>query len=174
VRIIVNNEQIVCCRKPIRLERVNTLEKSKVIGDNLQLMVTALRPFLPIAARQRCSRWLLVLVLLWQAMIVTMPVAQAKMAAGDGTWETICTMQGSSQVWVANMANSDADGDQPQTQTGGDCPLCAMSHAGIAPPLVLDFNVHRIAGAEVGQLVFTAVYLTRAWSEPATGPPSQL
>ena len=27
------------------------------------------------------------------------------------------------------------------------------------------------AGAEVGQLAFTAVYLTRAWSEPATGPP---
>ena len=137
-------------------------------------MVTALRLplFFPlsIAARQRCSRWLLVLAIFWQAMVVTMPVAQAKTAAGDGAWETVCTMLGSSQVWVAN---SDGDGDQPRAQSGGDCPLCAMSQTGIAPPPVFDFNVHRIAGAEVGQLAFTAVYLTRAWSEPATGPPSQ-
>ena len=138
-------------------------------------MVTALRLSLffslSIVARQCRSRWLLVLAIVWQAMVVTMPVAQAKAAAGDGMWETVCTMQGSSQVWVAN---SDGDSDQPQAQSGGDCPLCVMSQTGIAPPAVFDFNVHRVAGAEVGQLAFTAAYLTRAWSEPATGPPSQL
>jgi len=46
-----------------------------------------------------------------------------------------------------------------------------ISQTGIAPPAIFDFKVHQTAGAEVGQLVFTAVYLTRAWSEPATGPP---
>ena len=100
-----------------------------------------------------------------------MPVAQAKAAAGGGQWETICTMQGSSQVWVAG---DDADGELPQAQSGSHCPLCLMSQTGILPPAMFDFKVHRIAGAEVGQLAFTAVYLTRAWSEPATGPPSQL
>ena len=116
------------------------------------------------------SRWLLALVVCWQAMLMGMPLAQAKAAAGDGQWESICTMQGSSQVWVAN---SDADGDSPHSQSANDCQLCTMSHTGIAPPAVFDFKVHRVAGAEVGQLAFTAVYLTRAWSEPATGPPSQ-
>ena len=120
--------------------------------------------------RQRFSRWLLVLVVCWQAMLLGMPLAQAKATAGDGRWETICTMQGSSQVWVADH---DADGE-PQAQSGNHCPLCVMSQTGIAPPPLFDFNVHRSAGAEVGQVAFTAVYLTRAWSEPATGPPSQL
>ena len=126
------------------------------------------------AARQRFSRWLLVLVVCWQAMLMGMPLAQAKAVAGGGQWESICTLQGSSQVWVAG---SDVDGDadgEPQAQAGGHCPLCLMSQSGIAPPPVFDVNVHRSAGAEVGQLAFTAVYLTRAWSEPATGPPSQL
>ena len=121
-------------------------------------------------ARQRFSRWLLALVVCWQAMLLGMPLAQAKAAAGDGRWETICTMQGSSQIWVADH---DADGES-QAQSGNHCPLCVMSQSGIAPPPLFDFNVHRSAGAEVGQLAFTAVYLTRAWSEPATGPPSQL
>ena len=59
-----------------------------------------------------------------------------------------------------------------QAKPNGHCPLCLMSHMGIAPPSVFDFKVHQNAGAEVGQLAFTAVYLTRAWSEPATGPPA--
>ena len=122
------------------------------------------------AARQCFSRGLLVLAVCWQAMLMGMPLAQAKAAAGDGQWETICTMQGSSQVWVADQ---DADGE-PQVTSGNHCPLCVMSQTGIAPPPVFDFNVHRVAGTEVGQLAFTAVYLTRAWSEPATGPPAQL
>lgn len=122
--------------------------------------------------RMHLSRWLLVLAVFWQAMIVFMPLAQAKAAAGEGQWETICTMQGSSKIWVAG---SDDVGDHPvQSATGDHCPLCVMSHAGMAPPPVFDFRMHRNAGAEVGQLAFTAVYLTRTWSEPATGPPSQL
>jgi hypothetical protein len=121
--------------------------------------------------RQRLSRWLLMLAVCWQALVVWMPVAQAKAAAGDGQWETICTMQGGAQIWVAD---SETDGDQPQAKPGGHCPLCLMSQTGIAPPLEVSVNVHRIAGAEVGQFDFTAVYLTRAWSEPATGPPPQL
>ncbi len=125
-------------------------------------------PFhLPPLARQRLSRWLLVLVVCWQALVMFMPVAQAKAAAGEGQWETICTMQGSSQVWVAG---DDAD-NEPQTKSDERCPLCLMSQTGIAPPAFFDFKMHQTAGAEVGQLVFTAVYLTRAWSEPATGPP---
>jgi hypothetical protein len=126
---------------------------------------------LPTISRQRLSRWLLALVICWQAMIGFMPVAQAKAAAGEGGWETVCTMQGSSQVWVAG--DSDADTDT-QASTGGHCPLCVMSQTGIAPPAQFDFKVHQGAGAEVGQLVFTSFYLTRAWSEPATGPPAQL
>ncbi len=98
-----------------------------------------------------------------------MPVAQAKAAAGEGQWETVCTMQGSSQVWVAG---NDAESDT-QAKSGGHCPLCLMSQTGIAPPSVFDFKMHQAAGAEVGQLAFTAIYLTRAWSEPATGPPAQ-
>lgn len=115
------------------------------------------------------SRWLLALVVCWQALVMFMPVAQVKAAAGDGSWETICTLQGSSQVWVAG---DEAD-DEPEAKQGGHCPLCLMSQTGIAPPPIFDFKMHRSAGAEVGQLAFTAVYLTRAWSEPATGPPSQ-
>ncbi len=130
-----------------------------------------LRLSFPTLSRQRMSRWLLALVICWQAMIGFMPVAQAKAAAGEGGWETVCTMQGSSQVWVAG--DSDADTDT-QAKSGGHCPLCLMSQTGIAPPMNFDFKVHQSAGAEVGQLAFTAVYLTRAWSEPATGPPSQL
>jgi hypothetical protein len=126
---------------------------------------------LSIVSRQRLSRWLLALVFCWQALIMFMPVAQAKAAAGEGGWETVCTMQGSSQVWVAG--DSDADTDT-QASAGGHCPLCLMSQTGIAPPMNFDFKVHQAAGAEVGQLAFTAVYLTRAWSEPATGPPAQL
>jgi hypothetical protein len=125
---------------------------------------------LPTISRQRLSRWLLVLVICWQAMIGFMPVAQAKAAAGEGGWETVCTMQGSSQVWVAG--DSDAETDT-QASTGGHCPLCVMSQT-CAPPAQFDFKVHQGAGAEVGQLVFTSFYLTRAWSEPATGPPAQL
>ena len=120
--------------------------------------------------RFKMSRWLLALVVCWQALVMFMPVAQAKAAAGDGSWETICTMQGSSKVWVAG---EDANSDHEKS-AGGHCPLCLMSQTGMAPPPVFDFKVHQSAGAEVGQLVFTAVYLTRAWSEPATGPPSQL
>ena len=115
------------------------------------------------------SRWLLALVVCWQALVMFMPVAQAKAAAGDGSWETICTMQGSSKVWVAG-GDADTDHEKP---SGGHCPLCLMSQTGMAPPPVFDFNVHQSAGAEVGQLVFTTAYLTRAWSEPATGPPAQ-
>lgn len=133
-------------------------------------MTHRLHLYLPQLARQNLSRWLLALAIFWQALIIFMPVAQAKAAAGDGSWETVCTMQGSSQVWVAG---DDADHD-PQAQASGHCPLCLMSQTGIAPPSVFDFKVHQAAGAEVGQLVFTAVYLTRAWSEPATGPPAQL
>ena len=125
-------------------------------------------------ARQRFSRCLLALVVFWQALLMTMPIAQAKAATGEGQWETVCTMQGSSQVWVADKdIDGDIDGDS-QAKPGGHCLLCLMSQTGIAPPPVFDFNVHRSAGAEVGQLTFTAVYLTRAWSEPATGPPAQL
>lgn len=135
-------------------------------------MTLTLRRLYSPSARQRFSRWLLALVVCWQALIVTMPVAQAKAAAGEGQWESVCTMQGSSQVWVAG---SDADTDtDSQAKPSGHCPLCLMSQTSIAPPSVFDFNVHRAAGAEVGQLAFTATYLTRAWSEPATGPPSQL
>jgi hypothetical protein len=130
--------------------------------------------FLPIYNRQplrmTLSRWLLALVVCWQALIMLMPVAQAKAAAGEGNWETICTMQGSSQVWVTG----DDTGSDSQAKSGGHCPLCLMSQTGIAPPSVFDFKMHQAAGAEVGQLAFTAVYLTRAWSEPATGPPAQL
>ena len=120
--------------------------------------------------RQRFSRWLLVLVLCWQSLMMFMPVAQAKAAAGEGGWQSICTMQGTSDVWVAG----DDAGREEQPKSGDHCPLCAMSHNGIAPPTIFDFKVHQSAGAEVGQLAFTAVYLTRAWSEPATGPPAQL
>ena len=130
-----------------------------------------LRLSLPTLSRQRMSRWLLALVICWQAMIGFMPVAQAKAAAGEGGWESVCTMQGSSQVWVAGDLDADTD---TQAKSGGHCPLCVMSQTGIAPPMSFDFKVHQAAGAEVGQLAFTAVYLTRAWSEPATGPPAQL
>lgn len=123
-------------------------------------------------ARQRLSRWLLALLVCWQALLVWMPVAQAKAATGDGRWESVCTMQGSSQVWVADQ-DSNANDEQQQMNAGGHCPLCLMSQTGIAPPPIFDFKVHQRAGAEVGQLAFTAVYLTRAWSEPATGPPAQ-
>ena len=133
-------------------------------------MIQTLRPSLSICARQRFSRWLLALVVCWQALVMLMPVAQAKAAAGDGQRETVCTMQGSSNVWVAG---NDAESDT-QAKSGGHCPLCLMSQTGIAPPPVFDFKMHQAAGAEVGQLAFTAVYLTRAWSEPATGPPAQL
>ncbi|MEN9902851.1 MAG: hypothetical protein RL651_1515 [Pseudomonadota bacterium] len=126
---------------------------------------------LPKLSRQRMSRWLLALVVCWQAMIGFMPVAQAKAAAGEGGWESVCTMQGSSQVWVAGEVDADTD---TQAKSGGHCPLCLMSQTGIAPPMNFDFKVHQSAGAEVGQLAFTAVYLTRAWSEPATGPPAQI
>lgn len=138
-----------------------------------QSMNTLSQPFLSTLTRQplklKMSRWLLVLVVFWQALLMLMPVAQAKAAAGDGSWETICTMQGSSKVWMAG-AESDSD---TQAKSGGHCPLCLMSQTGIAPPTVFDFKVHQSADAEVGQLAFTAVYLTRAWSEPATGPPAQ-
>ncbi len=130
-----------------------------------------LRLSFPTLSRQRMSRWLLALVICWQAMIGFMPVAQAKAAAGEGGWESVCTVQGSSQVWVAGDLDTDTD---TQAKSGGHCPLCVMSQTGIAPPMNFDFKVHQSAGAEVGQLAFTAVYLTRAWSEPATGPPAQL
>ena len=130
-----------------------------------------LRLSFPTLSRQRMSRWLLALVICWQAMIGFMPVAQAKAAAGEGGWESVCTMQGSNQVWVAGDLDADTD---TQAKSGGHCPLCVMSQTGIAPPMNFDFKVHQSAGAEVGQLAFTAVYLTRAWSEPATGPPAQL
>jgi len=128
---------------------------------------------LSMLSRQRLSRWLLALVICWQAMIGFMPVAQAKAAAGEGSWESVCTMQGSSQIWVAADADLDNEGGTA-IQADGHCPLCLMSQTGIAPPMNFDFKVHQGAGAEVGQLAFTAVYLTRAWSEPATGPPAQL
>lgn len=126
------------------------------------------RIFLSTFFRQRLSRWLLALVICWQAMIGFMPVAQAKAAGGEGRWESICTMQGNSQIWVAVDEESQTD---TQMKTEGHCPLCLMSQTGIAPTMNLDFKVHQVAGAEVGQLAFTAVYLTEAWSEPATGPP---
>ncbi len=134
-------------------------------------MNIALQTSLSTHARQRFSRWLLALVVCWQALIMFMPVAQAKTAAGEGGWETVCTMQGSSQVWVAGDLDAETD---TQAKSGGHCPLCLMSQTGIAPPMNFDFKVHQGAGAEVGQLAFTAVYLTRAWSEPATGPPAHL
>ena len=71
------------------------------------------------------------------------------------------------------VTGSDAEGE-PESKSGGHCPLCLMSQTGIAPPSVFDFKMHQSTGAEVGQMAFTAVYLTRAWSEPATGPPAQL
>ena len=133
-------------------------------------MNTIFQRSLPMLTRQQFSRWLLALAVCWQALVMFMPVAQAKAVAGDGQWETVCTMQGSSQVRVAG---GDVD-SEPQAEPAEHCPLCLMSQTGIAPPTDLDFKVHQSAGAEVGQLAFTAVYLTRAWSEPATGPPAQL
>lgn len=118
--------------------------------------------------RQRFSRWLLVLVLCWQSLMMFMPVAQAKTAAGEGGWETICTMSGSATVWVA------ADTDDEKTHeasASGHCPLCLMSNAGLAPPPVHSPVLEPGSSAEAIQLVFNASYLTRAWSEQARGPP---
>ncbi len=153
---------------------IDIIGNTVLIGDNSgtkphRSMIILSHPTNPL--RQRCSRWLLALVVCWQALIGFMPVAQAKAAAGDGRWENVCTMQGSNQVWVAADIETDSD---TQAKPNGHCPLCLMSHMGIAPPSVFDFKVHQNAGAEVGQLAFTAVYLTRAWSEPATGPPAYL
>ena len=120
--------------------------------------------------RLRLSLWLLALVVCWQALIMLMPVAQAKVAAGDGHWETICTLQGSAQVWAATGSDADSDHEKP---AGGHCPLCLMSQTGIAPPAVFNVNTHQTADAQLGQLTLSAVYLTRAWSEPATGPPAR-
>jgi hypothetical protein len=121
--------------------------------------------------RQRFSRWLLVLVLCWQSLMVFMPVAQAKAAAGEGGWETICTMSGSATVWVA--ADSD-DENTHEASASGHCPLCLMSNAGLAPPPVHNPLLEAGLSAEDIQLVFNASYLTRAWSEQARGPPARV
>ncbi len=120
--------------------------------------------------RQRFSRWLLVLVLCWQSLMMFMPVAQAKAAAGEGGWETICTMNGSAQVWVA--ADADTEGETHDATGGGHCPLCLMSSAGLAPPPVHKAFLEAGLGVQDIQLVFNASYLTRAWSEQARGPPA--
>ncbi|MGV0954275.1 MAG: DUF2946 family protein [Fluviibacter sp.] len=133
-------------------------------------MTPSLPNLLPKQARQRFSRWLLLLVVCWQALLMLMPVAQAKAAAGEGGWESICTMQGSVQVWV----DGDSVDEEPSTVAQGHCPLCLMSQTGIAPPASFNIKIHRTTGTEVGQLVFTSFYLTRAWSAPATGPPATL
>lgn len=122
------------------------------------------------AKRQRFSRWLLVLVLCWQSLMMFMPVAQAKAAAGEGGWETICTMNGSAQVWVAE--NTDTEGETHDATSGGHCPLCLMSSAGLAPPPVHKAFLESGLGVQDIQLVFNASYLTRAWSEQARGPPA--
>ena len=119
--------------------------------------------------RQRFSRWLLVLVLCWQGLMLYMPVAQAKTAAGEGGWETICTMNGAAKVWIA--ADADSEGESHEATGGGHCPLCLMSSAGLAPPPVHNSVLEPGLGAEAIQLVFNASYLTRAWSEQARGPP---
>ena len=121
--------------------------------------------------RQRFSRWLLVLVLCWQSLMMFMPVAQAKAAAGEGGWETICTMSGSATVWVA------ADTDEEKTHeasASGHCPLCLMSSGGLAPPPVHNPVLEPSTGADDIQLVFNASFLTRAWSEQARGPPAHV
>ena len=104
-------------------------------------MNALLRLSLSTFSRQRLSRWLLALVICWQAMIGFMPVAQAKAAAGEGGWESVCTMQGSSQVWVAGDLDTDTD---TQAKSGGDCPLCVMSQTGIAPPMNFDLSLIHI------------------------------
>ncbi|MFZ9616563.1 MAG: DUF2946 domain-containing protein [Fluviibacter sp.] len=124
------------------------------------------------AKRQRFSRWLLVLVLCWQSLMMFMPVAQAKAAAGEGGWETICTMNGSAQVWVA--ADADTEGETHDATGGGHCPLCLMSSAGLAPPPVHKAFLESGLGVQDIQLVFNASYLTRAWSEQARGPPAHV
>ncbi len=124
------------------------------------------------AKRQRFSRWLLVLVLCWQSLMMFMPVAQAKAVAGEGGWETICTMNGSAQVWVA--ADTDAEGEAHDATGGGHCPLCLMSSAGLAPPPVHKAFLESGLGVQDIQLVFNASYLTRAWSEQARGPPAHV
>ena len=124
------------------------------------------------AKRQRFSRWLLVLVLCWQSLMMFMPVAQAKAAAGEGGWETICTMNGSAQVWVA--ADPDTKGGTHDATGGGHCPLCLMSSAGLAPPPVHKAFLESGLGVQDIQLVFNASYLTRAWSEQARGPPAHV
>ena len=124
------------------------------------------------AKRQRFSRWLLVLVLCWQSLMTFMPVAQAKAAAGEGGWETICTMSGSAQVWAA--ADTDTEGEAHDATAGGHCPLCLMSSAGLAPPPVHKAFLESGLGVQDIQLVFNASYLTRAWSEQARGPPAHV
>jgi hypothetical protein len=120
------------------------------------------------AKRQRFSRWLLVLVLCWQSLMMFMPVAQAKAAAGEGGWETICTMNGSAQVWVA----AESSDEESHAATASEhCPLCLMSSNGLAPPPVHNPVLEPGVGAEETQFVFNASYLTRAWSEQARGPP---
>lgn len=103
--------------------------------------------------------------------MVYMPIAQAKTAAGEGGWETVCTMNGSAKVWVA--ADSD-DENTHEPSASGHCPLCLMSNAGLAPPPVHNSVLEPMPGAEDIQLVFNASCLTRAWSEQARGPPANV
>lgn len=120
-------------------------------------------------SRQRFSRWLLVLALCWQALMVYMPIAQAKTAAGEGGWETICTMNGSAKVWVA--AEGDADTGSHEAQSGSHCPLCLMSNAFLAPPTMQGHLTDaRLSEAQI-PFEFNASFLTRTWSEQARGPP---
>lgn len=123
-----------------------------------------------IAKRQRFSRWLLVLVLCWQSLMVYMPVAQAKTAAGEGGWETICTMNGSVQVWV--NGEGDAESGSHEAKSGGHCPLCLMSTAGLAPPPVHGSLIEARVGEVRSQFEFNTAFLTRTWSELARGPPA--
>lgn len=124
--------------------------------------------------RQHCSRWLLVLVLCWQSLMVYMPVAQAKTAAGEGGWETICTMNGSAKVWVAASGDADSESESGshEAKSGSHCPLCLMSTAGLAPPPAHGGLLEASLGDVRIQFIFNSSFLTRAWSEQARGPPA--
>jgi Protein of unknown function (DUF2946) len=121
---------------------------------------------------QRMSRWLLVLAVCWQGLMIYMPIAQAKTAAGEGGWETICTMSGASKVWVESEA--DRGSDSHESQSGSHCPLCLMSNAGLAPPPEHASWLERRLSESSCQFEFNTSFLTRTWSEQARGPPASL
>ena len=123
-------------------------------------------------SRRRYSRWLLVLAMCWQALMLYMPIAQAKTAAGEGGWETICTMSGTAKVWIE--AEGDAGSGSHEAQNGSHCPLCLMSNAGLAPPPEHASWLEGRLSESRYQFEFNTTFLTRTWSEQARGPPALL